>query len=276
MNSLVTKLESFDFDQLLNWLANALSGEVSLPGRVSPDETPSVTLRSLLVKFQGHPVLIHNLEDACRELLSRFATAPSWSDSHYESELLMLADFLSLPDAAPRLTRLVKNAARFRSLPSVARRIVLQTLHDLPGTLVPSLWKEAAAIDPVMLGPIAFSALLKRDLVSDALAVLHSFPDDSQVAASLPTFLRLSSAKLSDLAKEGLVSSLRRELLLAKPQIKAAVGKWLETQPFLEAVVIVPTPVRSTYFDDYLENESVRFNVPPARCALLGSYFALC
>lgn len=238
MKSLVKQLESLEFDQLLDWLADALAGKVSLPGRGTPDESPSVTLRSQFRQFQGHPTLVRNLEDACRELIDRFSSAPAWSASGYEKELLVLSCFLGLPDIASRLAKLVRKPEKFRRLPLPAQRTVLNTLHDLDGAREPAIWRNAANVDPANLGLIAFSALLKRGLVREAQSVLTALPDVPHVAAMLPTFLRISSMRLAENDKADLHQSLSSSPLRAKPLLQEALEKWLRTQP-------APTPQHS-------------------------------
>lgn len=231
MKTFIKQLESIEFDSLLNWLADALAGNISLPGRGTPDESPSVTLRSLFRQFQGHPTLVRNLEDACRELIHRFSVAPAWSDSGYERELLVLGCFLGLPDIASRLAKLVRKPNHFRQLPLPAQRTVLNTLHDLDGAREPAIWRNAANVDPANLGLIAFSALLRRGLIQEAHSVLAALPDTPQIATLLPTFLRLSSNRLSENCKAELYHSLANSPLHAKPLLKTAVNQWLETQP---------------------------------------------
>jgi hypothetical protein len=233
MNPLVKQLELLKFDQLLDWLADTLAGKISLASRGTPDESPSVTLYSLLRQFQGHPTLVRNLENACRELIERFSSAPAWSASGYEKELLVLGCFLGLPDIAPRLAKLVRKPEQFRRLPLPAQRTVLNTLHDLDGAREPAIWRNAAKVDPANLGLIAFSALLKRGLVRDAQSVLVTLPDAPHLAAMLPTFLRISSMRLAENEKANLNQSLSSYPLRAKPLLQAAVEKWLQTQPAL-------------------------------------------
>lgn len=247
MRTLVKQLERLEFDQLLNWLADALAGKSSLSGRGTPDEAPSVTLRSLLRQFQGHPTLVRNFEDACRELIDRFSSAPTWSDSSYEKELLVLVCFLGLPDIASRLAKVVRKPDLFRTLPLSAQRTILNTLHDLEGARDPAIWRNAANVDPANLGSVAFSALLKRGCVSEALSVLAALPDVPQVADTLPTFLRISSSGLADNAKSELIDSLSSSPLHIKPRLQAAVDKWLQTQPMpppRQALAPVPAKPR--------------------------------
>lgn len=174
METFIQHLESLEYDPLVDWLASALAGKILLTGRITPDQTPAADLFYLFKDAQGHPDLSRSIRRAVCELIDRFAVAPDWDENGYHKQLLLLAGFMEIAETAKRLAPLVRDQKRFLMLPATARCIMMNTIHDLPGSVDPALWKVAAKADPALLGPIAFSALLRRHLVQDAFAIIRS------------------------------------------------------------------------------------------------------
>ena len=278
MEAFIQKLESLDYDSLVDWLASALAGKIPLTGGITPDKAPAADLFHLFKDVQGHLTLPLSIKRAIGELLDRFAASPGWEKNGYQKQLLLLAGFMQVADTAQRLSPLVRDHKRFSKLSPIGRSIVMNTLHDLPGSDDPSLWQIAAKADPTLLGSIAFSALLRRNRVQEAIAIVQtvSIPDDPMIARALGTKLRLATPNLPETARKTLVGLVSKLKLPGKTLILDGFRQWLKTQPVPEPAAIVSTPVRSTYFYDYLLKESGNFNVPPASCAWLEPDPAMC
>jgi hypothetical protein len=278
METFIQKLEILEYDSLVDWLASALSGRISISGGITPDHAPAADLFHLFKDLQGHLTLPHSIKRAICELLDRFAASPDWEESGYQKQLLLLAGFMHVADTAARLAPLVRDQKRFLRLSAVGRTFVMNVLHDLPGSDDPSIWKLTAKADPALLGSIAFSALLRRHLVQEALAIIQteSIPDEPLTARTLATKLRLVTPSLPETVRKTLVVTISKLKLPSKPLILDGFRKWLETQPAPDTAALVHTPRAGVFFEGYLQKQSVNFEVPPTRCGSLMPEMATC
>ncbi len=278
METFIQKLEILSYDSLVDWLASALAGKVALSGGITRDQGSAADLFHLFKDLQGHLTLPHSIKRAICELLDRFAASPDWEGNGYQKQLLLLAGFMQVTDTAARLRPLVQDQQRFIRLDPVGRTFVMNILHDLPGSEDPTLWKIAAKADPVLLGSIAFSALLTRHLVRDALSVLQlvPIPDDPITARTLATKLRLATPNLPDKIRKELILAISNLLLPGKPLILDGFKKWLETQPVPEPIPPVSAPRRNDFFERVIVEKNRDIEVPRASSAWLKSAAAAC
>ena len=227
-------LEGKSFQEILQWLEVALRGRETLPVAI-PGESPEAPI--LRWERSLNEMTRSDLREACRTLIRHFIRKPQ-DESDYVSALLGLARGFGadLKDAVTDLHQLTIAGDTFQNLPREQVSAVISTLLDLKAPLPLDYWKNLLTRLPAAQKAYAFTGLLRHG-VGVAFELLHTLPDDQDLADSLYVILDQHARQLNSSERDKMAALAQEKLASCPAQISLTLQDWLK-----EHLAQVPSP----------------------------------
>ena len=237
-------LDQFSFEELRNWLFEALNDRVLVP-KLTPDEAPDIAI--LAHERTLARATRRDLEQACQDLVLEF-TRSGDGNVPYVQALLRLAAGLGLRQLAGPLAA---TAGRFADLPDMQREIkqaLVLTLIDLKELQPLEFWRALLKQDPRAFAGAALSGTLAWSWQA-GVALLPDLPDDAMLGSVAHVILEQTLEDLPSAERFACLHELRQIRQACHPTLSAALDRLLREHLATSSVAQRQSPLHQAILE---------------------------